>query len=215
MLHLKKSSTKLKVSLIYCTLFSLMMNLAFSQQKATLNDNVGSLKKNYLATSVFVLASLIPGDNTYFYELDYGRRINEKSDLIFGLNVYKYTAPMSIGWSDKTTYPGHVFSYGAVFAYEYYIWKNLFVDQMINPLFLNYYPENTTRKSGTGFMLLCATRIGYHFDFKLFNSPFYLEAGGEISYWPVNTKVPSEFKVVDNKYSKHVFSPALQFGYKF
>ncbi len=215
MLPLKNPIRKQVAPLAYYLLFSLIANAAFCQKNVTTNNNSGLSEKNYLATSVFVLTSLIPGDNTYFYEIDYGRKINAKTDLVFGLNVYNYTAPMSIGWSDNTTYPGHVFSYGAVFACQYYLWKNLFVDQIFNPLFLDYYPESTSDKSKTGFMLLCATRVGYHFDLKMFDRKFYLEAGGEISYWPINNNVPSEFKAVDNNYSRYVFSPALQFGYKF
>jgi hypothetical protein len=186
----------------------------YCQETTGTDIQVNSYKKNYLGTSVFVLYSLAPNDNTYFFEIDYGRKLNVKNDLVAGMNIYKYTLPMSSPASDDVSYPGYVISYGAVLAYQHYIWRKLFIDQMMNPLILNYYSDDKS-KAGTGFMLLFATRIGYHFDFNIFRKPFYLEAGGEISYWPVNTGVPKEFDKVDSKYRNYVFSPALQFGYRF
>lgn len=180
----------------------------------SVTDSIQVEKENYLATSVFILSSLIPDDNTYFFELDYGRKISNKLDAITGMNIYKYTAPMSTPINDKTKYPGTVTSYGAVFAIQYYYWKNLYIDQMINPLILDYnISQNSTNSEG--FMLLLATRMGYNYDFNLCNNPFFIEVGVEISYWPLNSNVPSEFGVIDEMYKKFVFSPAFQFGFKF
>ncbi len=197
----------------------IVLTMAFNTQiifaQTTVNDSLWKdTEKNYFGTSVFILASLIPDDNTYFFELDYGYRLTPKSDLILGINTYKYTSPMSSPWNDQTTYAGSVVSYGLVTAYQYYFWKNLFVDQMINPLVLSYRNENN-EKIQHGFMLLLATRIGYHQDFRIFSLPFYIEAGVEISYWPLNNNVPDSFNYIDNQYKSFAYSPALQFGFKF
>jgi hypothetical protein len=136
-------------------------------------------------------------------------------DVIIGLNIYKYAAPMSTPINDKKKYPGTVTSYGAVFAFQYYYWKNFFIDQMINPLILDYNHAENNISNDEGFMLLMATRLGYHYDFIMFNNPFFIEIGAEISYWPVNSNVPSEFKAIDDLYKSFVFSPAFQFGFKF
>ena len=205
-------------SILWCkTMFTLLLATTSTSLFASQYDTTYTIqeeKKNYLATSVFILSSLIPDDDTYFYELDYGRKLSKRMDVIVGINIYKYAAPMSTPINDKTRYPGTVTSYGAVFALQYYYWKNLFVDQMINPLILDYRPSHSNRRN-EGFMLLLATRLGYHYDFKMFNNPFFLEIGAEISYWPINSNVPSDFKVVDNQYRNFVFSPAFQFGFKF
>lgn len=177
-------------------------------------DTIQKEKKNYFATSVFILSSLIPDDDTYFYELDYGRKLTSKIDVIIGMNIYKYAAPMSTPINDKTRYPGTVTSYGALFAFQYYYLKNLFIDQMINPLILDYHhAENKINHEG--FMLLLATRLGYHYDFNMFNNPFFFEIGAEISYWPLNSNVPDEFKAIDDFFKSYVFSPAFQFGFTF
>ncbi|MBN2350743.1 MAG: hypothetical protein JXJ22_18035 [Bacteroidales bacterium] len=202
------------VTLIYATAILAIAQNGYSQKAVSFKEDNSQEKKNYLATSVFVLSSLIPDDNTFFFEIDYGRRLNPKNDLIVGVNIYKYTSPMSASWSDPVTYPGHVLSYGVVLAYQHYFWKKLFIDQIINPLLLDYY-DNTKNKTGTGFMVLCATRIGYHFDISLFKKPFYLEVGGEYSYWPYNGNVPDNFKIIDAQYKSYVPSPVLQVGYKF
>ncbi|OFX84161.1 MAG: hypothetical protein A2W99_00080 [Bacteroidetes bacterium GWF2_33_16] len=177
-------------------------------------DTIKNVKKNYLTTSVFILSSLIPDDNTFFYELDYGRNLNSNMDIIIGINIYKYAAPMSTPMNDKTKYPGTVTSYGVVFAFQYYYWKNLFIDQIINPLILDY-NQSQNNTNDEGFMLLMATRLGFHYDFNIFHNPFFIEIGAEISYWPVNSSVPSEFKALDDSYKTFVFSPAFQFGLKF
>jgi len=169
----------------------------------------------YIGTSVFVLTSLIPNINAYYYEIDYGHKLSDKSNLLIDFLIQKSVAPMSIGFSgDTTKYPGHVTSCGFVFGYQRYLWKKLFVIPLINPLIVNYYDKDN-KKITSGFMLMLCGRLGYHFDFNLFRQPFYFEVGGEINYWPINTNEPQDFKEIENKFNNFVFSPALNIGYKF
>lgn len=170
--------------------------------------------KYFIGTSPLILTSLIPDDNTFFYNLDFGIHLNQKDAILIGADVYQYTAPLSVSYSDKTKYNGHVLSYGLVLSYQRYFWKRFFLMQMINPLVMDYY-SNQKEKLNTGFMLLMATRLGYRFDFTMFNLPWYFEAGGEINYWPYNVNVPNSFKSIDNKYSNFVFAPALNIGINF
>lgn len=202
---------KIISTLIFCVVIA--THVVYSQTSLK-KQSEWTEEKHYIATSVFILSSFIPNDNTFFYEIDYGYKLNSKIDLVAGANVYQYTFPMSAPWTDATEYPGTVLSYGFLAACQYYVWRNFYVDQMFNPLFLKYNNQETPSKEN-GFMLLLATRIGYHYDFKMFDKSFYIEVGGEISYWPVNANVPQEFKIVDDKYKSYTFSPALQFGYKF
>lgn len=169
--------------------------------------------RNYLGTSLFTFASLVP-DGVFFVQIDYGRKLTPRADLAFGANVYRYVAPMSTPWNDDTRYPGHVLSYGIVFAHQRYVWNDIFLNGMVNPLILDYH-DGSGAKIGTGFMLLCALRLGYHFDFDVFGAPLYLEAGGEVSFWPYNGNVPASFRRIDDAFPAHALSPALQFGYRF
>ena len=185
------------------------LNLADSTY--TNYENLRDQSRGYIGTSLFILTSLIPGDNTFFYEIDYGHRLNEKSDLLIGLDVYQYATPMSSPWTDTTTYNGHVLSYGIILGYQRYVWKKLYLLPMANLLKLDYFDENKT-KVGSGFMLLCTGRVGYHIDFSAFKQSWYFEIGGEYNFWPVNTNVPEDFKTLDDQYGNSVFSPALNIG---
>jgi hypothetical protein len=172
-------------------------------------------RNQYIGTSVFVLSSLIPNINAFYYEIDYGRRINDKSELLIAALVQKSSAPMSIGFSGNTNkYPRHVVSGGFAFGYQRYLWKNVFVMPMINPLIVNYYDKDNKRIT-SGFMLMLVGRLGYRFDFNFFRQPFYFEGGGEICYWPLNTNEPDDFKEIENMFNKFVFSPSLNIGFKF
>jgi len=55
----------------------------------------------------------------------------------------------------------------------------------------------------------------HQFDFNISHRLFYLEVGAEISYWPVNTGIPEEFRVLDERYVRYVPSSVLQFGFRF
>ena len=200
-------------------LIMLIINICVNDLYGQVSEKAGipnaqTEKKNYVGTSVLSVLSLIPGDNSYYAGIDYGRKLNQKNDLVVGLNIYKYISPMSVPLNDTTSYPGHVVSSGIVFAFQHYMWKNVFIDQLCNPLILVYKNENDNHKT-TGFMLLLAARIGLHFNFNAFNVPLYIEAGGEINYWPVNRNVPDNFKQTDNKYNNYVFAPAIQIGIMF
>ena len=188
------------------------LNLADNSN--TNDENPRDHSRGYIGTSLFILTSLIPDDNTFFYEIDYGHRLNEKSDLLIGLDVYQYTTPMSSPWTDTTTYDGYVLSYGIIVGYQRYVWKKLYLLPMANLLKLDYFDEDRS-KVGSGMMLLCTGRVGYHIDFKTFGQPFYLEPGCEYNFWPINTNVPADFKTLDDKYGNSVFSPAINIGWMF
>ena len=64
-------------------------------------------------------------------------------------------------------------------------------------------------------MLLLTTRLGWHFDFRIFGLPLYFEAAGEINVWPISTKSPPGFSELDAKYPIFIFAPALNLGIKF
>jgi len=171
------------------------------------NQNIG--------TSVFVLTSLVPSIDVFYYEIDYGRKINDKSGLMVAVLIQKSFAPMSLGFSgDTTQYPGHVVSGGLAFGYQRFLWKNLFVMPMVNPLIVNYYNKDKKRIT-SGFMLMLCTRLGYRFDYKLFRKAFYFEVGGELNYWPINTNEPADFLKVEKKFNKFVFAPSLNIGFSF
>lgn len=200
---------------VYCQNNNIQDSITVNKLGNSKSERQLSGYNQYLGTSVFILSSLIPNINAYYYEIDYGRRINDKSEVLIAALVQKSSAPMSIGFSSDTTkYPGHIVNGGFVFGYQRYLWNNLFVMPMINPLIVNYYDKDNKRIT-SGFMLMLIGRLGYRFDFNLFRQPFYFEVGGEICYWPVNTNEPDNFKEIENKFNKYVFSPSLNIGFKF
>lgn len=172
-------------------------------------------KENSLGTSLLTILSFIPNSNAFYYELDYYHSIFGRNNLVCAFDVYKYTTPLSIPWTgDSTHYPGAVVSYGAVVAYQAFLFKNLYVLSAINPSILSYIDDAGTQND-IGFMLLFCLRIGYRFDFDICKVPFYFELGGEINYWPINTNEPQNFIEIEDKYPDYVFSPALNIGVRF
>ncbi len=210
---IKILTQRIQVGLVSAVFFSLLLGPLSAAGRNNLS--LPESGRHFMGTSVFILSSLIPGDNTYFYSLDYGKEWNSKNEWSLGANIYQFTAPMSISWDDESAYPGHVLSYGIVLAGQHYIWKRFFINQMINPLLMDYHSDATGNKISRGFMLLCATRTGYRFEFGSGNHTFYLEPGFEVSYWPVNTRVPAGFRALDNEYPSYVPSPSLQCGVYF
>jgi hypothetical protein len=181
----------------------------------TENIAIAESKMNFLGTSALgLLALAYPGENTFYFQLDYGRKIKNGDNLMLGAMVYQYRRPHSTPYNDESTYNGYVLSYGPVFAYQHFFWKNFFAMPIVNPLLMDYRRDNK-EKINRGFMLLCAFRGGYTFDFKISSIPFYLEPSGEINFWPVNSNVPTDFKVLESNYKKYVFAPGINFGFKF
>ena len=169
---------------------------------------------NMIATSPFVVYSFLPNSTIGYFELDYGRTLDKKNNLIFAVDIFKYFSPMSMPWSETNKYPGYIVSSGIVVAYQRFIWNKFFVIPMINPNLINYFDKNNSYLQ-SGFQLLFCARFGYHFDFEIFKLPLFLELGLEVNSWPINANVPQGFRTLDDKYNIYAPSPALNFGYKF
>jgi hypothetical protein len=170
--------------------------------------------RNSIGTSPFVLLSLVPDSGTVYCELEYGRRLNGRHTALLGFDAFQYSAPLSKPYSEKTDYPGHILSGGLIAADQIFLVGGLFFAPIVNPCLINYYDEGG-RYIQSGFMLLLCGRLGYHFDFRLFHRPLYLEIGGEIDYWPINLNEPQGFLGTESEFSDYSLSPALNIGIKF
>jgi hypothetical protein len=170
--------------------------------------------KNLIGTSPFVLLSLVPDSGTVYGEFEYGRKVGDRQVLLFGFDIFQYSAPLSRPYSETANYPGHVLSGGLIAADQVFLWRGLFVAPIVNPCIIAYYDEGD-HYSQSGFMLLFCGRAGYHFDFMLFRHPLYFELGAEIDWWPVDINEPHGFGIEESKYKQYSFSPALNIGFKF
>jgi hypothetical protein len=173
-----------------------------------------TFQKCYLSSTIFVLTSLVPNDNYYFYNFEFGVQLNKKHALIIGATIYQYTTPEFVTWTDAPKYNGHILAFGPVIGNQYFFWKHLFVTTMINPLLMSYH-NNSDLKINNGFMLLLGLRSGYRINFKILKVLFYVEPGIEFNYKAINTNVPRDFKLIDDLYKKTVFMPAFNIGFKF
>jgi len=60
-------------------ILSVGTKFSYCQDLQTTNAFKEESRKNYFGTYVFVVASLIPNNNTFFLEIDYGSKLNVKS----------------------------------------------------------------------------------------------------------------------------------------
>ncbi len=169
-------------------------------------------RRNFLGTSAFMVASFIPDLDVIFYEIDYGRRLREGRYFLAGAHVYRIDAPMSA--TDGVRYPGRVYTYGPIVGFQYLRPSGIFISQLVNPMILDY-RDRGDDGIGTGYMVLLATRAGYHLDFSIGGVPFYFEAAAEFNFWPWSGGAPAEFRDIDTEYPRYCFAPALNTGIRF
>jgi hypothetical protein len=214
-IHLKKAVCYLSVLIIACLCNYKSLNAQNRLEKSNDSTTIVCSKKHFVSTSVLgLLAVAFPGENTFYYQLDFGWSMKNRNNFILGAMAYQYRRPHSQPYTDNSTYDGYVLSYGPVFAYQHFLWRKFFVMPIANPLIMDYRKDNGARIN-KGFMLLCAVRTGYSFDFQIWNVPFFVEPSVEVNFWPINTNIPNDFKALEDNYSKYVFAPGLNFGLKF
>lgn len=186
---------------------------------AQYNKTDSTYSKHYIGSSLFVLANLIPDDNSPdFFQLNYGYRLNAKNNLSIELKTWKYAWSLGIPYGNsfeapQEKFPGYIREFGVAVAYQHYWWKGFYTGIHVMNAWQNFKNEEN-KKVGNGFQLFNTYRTGYHF--KLFKDKFFIEPSIAITHRPFYSKMPNGFKQLDDKWPKYLIGePGLHFGINF
>jgi hypothetical protein len=174
-------------------------------------------RRQYIGSSLFLLANCLP-DPPSFYQINYGYRLTRKDVVSLEAITWTYDAPLGIPYgssheSPEQSYPGSIKGVGLGFAYQRFLWQNLYASIHATPL-LQTYRNERKEKIQHGFQLFSTLRLGYHLPF--FKNRFFLEPSVAATYWPVNTNMPQSFRAVESNWPDYfLFEPGLHFGIKF
>lgn len=155
----------------------------------------------YNKYGVEVFPQVIPF-RIYSAQFVYG--ISKNDFLILGftyLNNYYPKKKDAIGQFFAPTIP---------IGYRRYLWKNLNIEGQLWPAY-NFFKDLTQDKFYNGFDLAGSIRIGYRFDFKVKQFPFYTNIQVEYLFGIYKGNKPDNFD--DTDVGLPLF-PALSIGYK-
>ena len=190
-----------------------------SQLKAQYTEQDTTYSKFYIGSSLFVLANLVPDDNSPdFYQINLGYRLSPKDAVSLELKTWKYAWPLGIVLGSESfeapgeNFPSHIREFGFALAYHRFFWKGLYGGLHVMSAFQNFVDESGN-KIDNGFQIFNTYRAGYHF--KLFKDRFFFQPSFAITHRPYHTKMPDSFKQVDDKWGKLNWEPGLHFGYNF
>ena len=172
----------------------------------------------YIGSSAFMLMNLFLADDPEpprFYMLDVGYRITPKDVISLEAITWNYYEPIGMSGKEKSdgpNFPGRVEAYGLGLAYKRFLWKQAFVKIHSTAFHQNFLSELDT-KIKSGFQLFNTLRLGY--QFRIFKHKFFIEPSLAITNWPINTNLPDDFQVLEDRYNKFDFEPGLHFGFNF
>jgi hypothetical protein len=157
--------------------------------------------------------------NTYMVEFHFGYAISPKDKIEIKAATWKLFAPMGIPlWDplflkESEFYPGRLRESGIGVTYQRFLWKGLFAQVEILPLW-TIYLDNNDKKINDGFKLYTTYHLGYHI--ALFKNRFFIEPQIHCNYWPINTNVPQGFEEKESKWNNYfLFEPNLYIGVNF
>lgn len=174
-----------------------------------------SEQKPFLSTSAFVLANFAFPDLNFF-QLNYGYSLSEKDVLIIEAITWSYDYPLGIPFGDdfdseEYKYPGKIQEFGIGLAYQRFLCKSLYAMVHATP-FLQHYLNEDGETIQKGFQLFTTLRLGWHF--QVWEDRLFIEPSIAVTYWPVNTKVPSSFKTLESDWPNYfLFEPGVHIGY--
>ena len=160
--------------------------------------------------------------NIHMYELHVKYALTPKDRIGIKFTTWKLFQPMGILWwegifdkleTESEFYPGRLRETGLGISYQRMFGKGLFATVEVLPQFKTYLDKDNN-KIGSGFKLYTSYHFGYHFSF--FKDRMFIEPQIHCNYWPIDTKTPQAFKVLDNKWHNYfLFEPNLYIGVKF
>jgi hypothetical protein len=176
-------------------------------------------KRCFIGSTAFMLMNVIPDDESPdFVQLNLGYRISPKDAISLELKTWKYFEPLGIPYGKSKTdpnenFPGFIKEKGFAVAYQRFLWKGLYSSIHVMNAWQDFMNENE-QKIDNGFQIFNTYRLGYHI--KLFKGKFFIEPSLAITHRPYHTKMPEDFKQLDDKWSKLFFGElGLHFGFNF
>lgn len=157
--------------------------------------------------------------NVHMYEFHIGYRITPNDKIGIKVATWKLFGPMGIQlWDplflkESEWYPGRIRESGIGITYQRLLWKGLFAQIEILPLWKTYLDKNNT-KIDDGFKLYTSYHVGYHISF--FENRLFIEPQIHCNYWPVNSRGPQGFEEKDRKWNNYfLFEPNLFIGFNY
>jgi hypothetical protein len=211
---MKQQIMKRKSLFIYCLLLS---SAVLGQQDK--RDTVAHHKFS-VSTTIGTLTNYeVDATNLRHYEFHFGYKITPKDRIELKIATWKLFEPMGIPlWNplfrkESEWYMGKLKEQGIGITYQRLLWKGLFAQIEILPLWKTYLGTNNN-KIDDGFKLYTTYHIGYHISF--FKNRFYIEPQIHCNYWPIDTKGPQGFEEQESKWNNYfLFEPNLFLGVKF
>lgn len=218
-LHYRLTSIKTdmqKKILLFALAIMMANNLQVTAQDAKPDS---TNKKWFIGSSLLMLGNLIPNDQNppEYVQLNVGYRITTKDVFSFEFKRSIYSWPIGIPFGPSfdapgLNYPGHARILAPTIGYQRFWWKGVYTSVHALNAFEKYMDENK-KKIGNGYTLYLNFHLGY--QFKFFKNRFFFEPAIGCSYWPVRTKVPESFKLVEKKWPNYFIQPGLHFGFNF
>lgn len=139
------------------------------------------------------------------YGFHYNRRLSPNDELIFGLGY------MNIQFDFGETH-----SPAIIFGYRRYLWRNLHIEYQIWPSYDWFYEKNDD-KTYPSFDIWNEFRLGYQFDFVLWDNPFYFNIQWPFGFGLYDSNKPESFKDYQSKGDNRFFYqfPLPFLGYRF
>jgi hypothetical protein len=201
-------------------MIALFATMAFSQNSPT--KERGSDKdavpyhKFSVSTTYLTFHNFGPEEqNTHMCEFHFGYRITPEDRIEIKVASWQLFEPMGIPWGpdkmqEDEAYPGRLEENGIGLTYQRLLWKGLFAQIEILPLWKTYLDENKD-KIDDGFKLYTSYHLGYHIP--LFNNRFFIEPQIHCNYWPIDSKGPHGFQEKESKWNNYfLFEPNLYIG---
>lgn len=200
------------------TLITLLLFVSFTQLNAQYAKNDTSYKDCFVGSTFFMLGNFLPTNKPDFVQLNLGYRLNHSNTISIELKTWKYAWSLGIPYGDsyevpEEKYPGFIRERGFAIAYQKFWYKGFYTGIHIMNAWQSFHNEQGS-KIDNGFQLFNTYRVGYHV--KLFNDRFFIEPSLAVTHRPFQTKMPTEFKKLNNKWPKvFIGEPGLHFGYNF
>jgi hypothetical protein len=204
-------------------MIAVFTTLAFSHNlpktaRDTIKDTVPDYKFS-VSTTYFTFINSLP-KSVSMYEFHFGYKFTPKDRIEIKVATWSLFEPMGIPlWDpllqkESEFYPGRIRESGIGITYQRFLWKGLFTQIEILPLWKTYLDENK-KKIGDGFKLYTSYHLGYHIP--LFKNRLFLEPQVHCNYWPIDSKGPQGFEEKEKKWNKNyfLFEPNLFIGVNF
>ena len=177
-----------------------------------------TFRKHFIGSTLFMLGNLAPKNRPDFVQLNYGYRITGRDVISLELKTWKYAWPLGTPYgksfqAQDEEFPGYIREYGFALAYQRFLWKGLYAGVHVMNAWQTFV-NNNGNKIDNGFQIFNTYRVGYHI--KLFKDRFFIQPSIAITHRPYHTKMPDDFKQIDDRWSKFFFGePGLHFGLNF